>query len=124
MEFIERFKDDVELNEDVSYISSIKIINIPVNIYVSDYGQCFFFTYIENGKVREVGCGTYETDFLECIVSTIDWKGYHISVYDEDVWNALVERIKSRTGEDIDTDDYMVYNFEEMYKELEEFKGD
>lgn len=44
-----------------------KVINGQmVNIGMDDYGQCYYFEYIDkNGQLKEMSCGTYNFDYIE-----------------------------------------------------------
>ena len=41
------------------YVESVKVGDIKVDIGIDDYGQCYFFEYLDNGEVKEVCCGSY-----------------------------------------------------------------
>ena len=47
------------------YIKTIVLNNIMINIGMDDYGQCYFFEYVSNGKLKEVSCGTYCLDYMQ-----------------------------------------------------------
>ena len=121
IDIINRFKDNIELDDDNSYIISLKINNIPVNIYLNDSGQCYFFTYIKNGEIIENNCGAYNSDFLDYVIWTIDRKGASIYRFSEEDWEELMKSRNKRGLENIDTDDYGIYTYEEIeniYKQI------
>lgn len=119
------------------YIGTITVNGIKVDIGLDDYGQSYFFEYQDDGKIKTVGCGTYELDFIECICCFFDKKGYYISEYGEEAWNNKIISLKESVAirkengasPDIiqnlmnriyhmETDEYNMYDFKEMYKSI------
>jgi len=46
------------------YIKTIKVNGYTVDIGLDDYGQCYYFEYVDkNGKLQEVGCGSYNFNY-------------------------------------------------------------
>ena len=58
------------------YIESKVINGYLVNIGIDDYGQCYYFEFLnKEGKLEEVSCGTYNLDYME----EIDYYMNHIA---------------------------------------------
>lgn len=114
IEIINRFEDNIELDNNIDYVISLKIHNTPINIYTDDAGQCYFFTYINGEEIVEQTCGAYNTDFLDYIIWTVDRKGACIYKFTEEDWEELMESRTKRRLENIDTDDYEIYTYEEI----------
>ena len=67
------------------YIGTIELNNIKVDIGIDDYGQQYFFEFInEDGETESLGCGAYNLNFLAEIIYIVDEKGYHENKYDYD----------------------------------------
>lgn len=45
------------------YVTTIVYNGHMINVGNDDYGQQFFLEYVENGKLIEKGCGSYNTDY-------------------------------------------------------------
>lgn len=46
------------------YIKTIKVNDYTVDIGLDDYGQCYYFEYVDkNGELREVSCGSYNFNY-------------------------------------------------------------
>lgn len=114
MKIINRFEDNIELNDNISYIISLEINDTPANIYMNDAGQCYFFTYVQKGQIIERTCGTYNMDFIEYVIHTLDKKGWYIYSLDSHSWDMLMEHRAARGLENIDTDKYDTYTSEEI----------
>lgn len=50
------------------YIKTIYIENIPVNIGIDDYGQCYYFEWFDGKDMHEESCGAYNTDYVGYIL--------------------------------------------------------
>jgi len=115
------FDKDYFIGEEdlFTYVCSLKIKGNEINVYMDDYGQCYCFTYMNNGNIDCLSCGTYNFNFLDDILYTFDPKGFTISAYGEDEWNQRMVVRDSRGLDSIDYDDYELYNIDELYKQLE-----
>lgn len=48
------------------YIETLIIKDIEIDVGIDDYGQCYFFEYIDgNGNKRKIGCGSYNPNYKE-----------------------------------------------------------
>ena len=48
------------------YVETKVINGHMVNIGLDDYGQCYFFEFVDpDGELREVSCGTYNFNYEE-----------------------------------------------------------
>lgn len=119
------------------YIGTLEIRGHKVDVGMDDYGQQYFFEYIEDGELQEVGVGTYESEVVEFICHYFDKKGFYISLYGIDEWKEHIEHTKEvyknrrEKGLDEETcahyedmiyhmenDDYELYDFKLLYKNL------
>lgn len=67
------------------YIGTIELNGTKVDIGIDDYGQQYFFEFInKDGEKETLGCGAYNINFLDNIIFTIDRKGYYENKYDYD----------------------------------------
>ena len=58
------------------YIGTIELNNTKIDIGIDDYGQQYFFEFInENGEKESLGGSTKKLNFLEEVIFTIDRKG-------------------------------------------------
>ena len=53
------------------YVKTIYVNNLPVDIGIDDYGQCYYFEWFDGTKLQERSCGTYNTDYLSMIYFTL-----------------------------------------------------
>lgn len=124
--------------DKTDYLGSMIICNQLINIGIDDYGQCYYFEYAEDGKIKTNGCGTYNPDFLEEICYYFDKKGAYISLYGFkqywDLMNTSKENILRRyaagrlTEEDKNemlkqweqdiAKPFSLYDFEELEKQV------
>ena len=56
------------------YVESVKVGDIKVDIGIDDYGQCYFFEYLDNGELKEVCCSPYNLLYMEEIASYFNVK--------------------------------------------------
>lgn len=61
MEIIEKSKPENYFSFEGSTIYKGHLINL----YMDDYGQCWVIQFMEDGELKEEGCGTY-----------CDWRDY------------------------------------------------
>jgi len=115
------------------YVETLYIKGKKVDVGMDDYGQCYFFEYIDDdGEVQSIGCGTYNTHYLEEIYGHFDWKGTCISIWGQDDWDERIETLQKRYDKDPDrfpdlkntiyrmkNDEYEIYDFEKMYRDRE-----
>jgi len=118
IELCDRFEFEEQDNEDISYCFSMKIRHYIVELFLSDYGQCYFIKYknLNTGEVDEVGLGTYNFNYLEEILSLVDNKGLYASMDALDVWETSMRSRELRGLPSIDYDDYDVYDIEGFYE--------
>lgn len=80
---------------DPDYVATIKYRGQTVNLYIDDYGQCFYVRGTVCGRAIECGLGTYgfspEWDVADLIDSLIkdeeryqQWKAEHPDEADKD----------------------------------------
>lgn len=50
------------------FVKTVIIDGVKVDIGIDDYGQCYYFEYMKDGKMIERSCGTYNTDYMEEVV--------------------------------------------------------
>ena len=119
------------------YIGTIEIRGYKVDVGMDDYGQQYFFEYEEDGEIKTIGCGAFQTDFIECICYHFDPKGWRISMFGEEALNnwiqhikdVMADRITRGASEDVinsykekiyhlENDDYDLYDFNALYKNL------
>ena len=111
---------------DKEYIETLNICGRQVRVGMDDYGQCYFFEFVDdNGDVQSIGCGTYNTNYLEEIYGYFDPIGTMISIYgkesfDESTKNMLT-RYEKYKAEDTN-DEYNNQWYEEVIKPRLELK--
>lgn len=67
------------------YVKTLVIYGRMVNIGMDDYGQQYFLEYLaDNGELTEVGCGAYETDYVDFAKSFLDYRRYLIEKFGEE----------------------------------------
>ena len=48
------------------YVKTIVLDGKMINIGLDDYGQCYFFEFVDqNGELKEMCCGTYCFDYMQ-----------------------------------------------------------
>lgn len=129
------------------YVGSIVVKNKLINIGMDDYGQQYFFEFVnDKGEKEEVGCGAYNEYYIDEILSYFDNKGYYISKYGKKAWDDETETltqvyldrskkykddpehlkmIKEWYTSNIErrkTESYSLYDIEALYKQIEENK--
>ena len=58
--------DKVELITQEEFVESIIVNGRLVNVGLDDYGQQYFFQYVDDtGELKEVGCGSYNTNYRQ-----------------------------------------------------------
>ena len=60
-----RLKYDVQSDE--SFIETLIINNHQFDVYLSDYGQCYFLVFYDGKKIHEYSCGTYCENYREVV---------------------------------------------------------
>ena len=124
---------------DTDYIETLHILGKDVKVGLDDNGQCFYFEYTDDdGNEQQIGCGTYNTQYLEEIYGYFDPMGTTISIFGkesfDDATRNMVKRYEKR--KEIDPEDeynnawyeeiikprlelkeWNQYDFEAMYKE-------
>lgn len=65
-------------NENETYICSVICNKTMVNVFLDDYGQQYFYQYVdkETGKLVEVSCGSYQTEYLEQIEHDLNYDAW------------------------------------------------
>ena len=67
------------------YIGTIELNGIKVDVGVDDYGQQYFFEFINKDSEKEtLGCGAYNINFLDDIIFIVDRQGFFEQRYDYD----------------------------------------
>lgn len=57
------------------YIETIELDGEKYDVYLDDYGQCYYFKYTdENGEIKEIGCGTYNFNYRQEIIDFHKWR--------------------------------------------------
>ena len=54
------------------YVKTLNICGTEVKLGLDDYGQCYFVEWEEDGKTRETGLGTYNSNYMEAIYYMFD----------------------------------------------------
>ena len=54
------------------YIKTLNISGHEIKLGLDDYGQCYFIEWEENGKIRDMGLGTYNFHYMEEIYYMFD----------------------------------------------------
>lgn len=128
--------------KDSEYIETVTVLGKEIKIGMDDYGQCYFFEYVDDdGTTQCQCCGTYNTDYLEEVYDFFDHKGTAISIWGQDEWEngtlRIIDRFEKK-AEQYKNDpeelkiwqkwfidlmrsranpNYELYNFEQMYEE-------
>ena len=64
------------------YIGTIELNGTVVNVGIDDYGQQYFFEFInKNGEKETLGCGAFNINFLDDIIYIVDRKGFFLLKY-------------------------------------------
>ena len=50
------------------YLKTVYVDGKKVDIGMDDYGQSYFFEWEEDGEIKSQGCGTYNFDYMSCIM--------------------------------------------------------
>ena len=67
------------------YIGTIELNGIKVDVGIDDYGQQYFFEFInKDGEKETLGCGAYNINFLDDIIFIVDIQGFFEKRYDYD----------------------------------------
>lgn len=67
------------------YIGTIELNGTVVNVGIDDYGQQYFFEFInKDGEKETLGCGAFNINFLDDIIYIVDRKGFFEQKYDYD----------------------------------------
>ena len=67
------------------YIGTIELNGIKVDVGIDDYGQQYFFEFInKDGEKETLGCGAYNINFLDDIIFIVDRQGFFEQKYDYD----------------------------------------
>ena len=53
------------------YVETVIYNGQMINVGIDDYGQCYYLEFVDKntGKLTEVGCGTYNSDYM----GEIEW---------------------------------------------------
>ena len=44
-----------------------------VHLGMDDYGQCYFVMFEFENEIKEMGCGTYNFDYLDCVYYVFEY---------------------------------------------------
>lgn len=99
------------MNSD-EYVKTFNIAGKEIKLGIDDYGQCYFVEWEEDGKIREMGLGTYNFHYMEDIYYLFD-----------PIYKKLVK--KDLNGEKMTPEEYSEWIkykriFEEEYISLED----
>ena len=73
------------------YIGTIELNGTKVDVGIDDYGQQYFFEFInKNGEKEILGCGAYNINFLDDIIYIVDRQGFFEQKYD---YNELYKQL-------------------------------
>lgn len=65
----------MEYNDAFTYYGTFEYKGHEVEVAIDDYGQCYVIAYInKDGVLVEESCGTYNTDYVGYIVSTVNYE--------------------------------------------------
>ena len=67
---------DLKCNQK-EYITSVICNNHLVNVFLDDYGQQYYFQFVDNnGILQTKTCGTYESNYMEQIEHELDYNSW------------------------------------------------
>lgn len=67
------------------YIKTIVVYGKMVNIGIDDYGQQYFIEFVnDKGELKEIGCGTYNSDYDGVAKSMIDHRRFLVEQWGEE----------------------------------------
>lgn len=47
------------------YVTTVVYNGHLINVGIDDYGQQYFLEYLKDGKLEEVGCGAYNSEYMQ-----------------------------------------------------------
>lgn len=54
-----------EIQDGIYFIETLEICGKTISVYMDDYGQCYFLTWVDEYGLHEESCGTYNTEYEE-----------------------------------------------------------
>lgn len=99
------------------YCKTFEINGVKVDLGMDDYGQCYYVEWEEDGKLKKMGLGTYNMDYMETMYLMFDER------YRELFYKEKYERISgaSKKWRDDEDKEFVPLTVEER-KELEKYK--
>ena len=67
------------------FVKSIEYNGIKIDIGEDDYGQQYFLEYTDrNGKIHEIGCGAYNTNYMDIIEAELGVPKLNCEYYEKE----------------------------------------
>ena len=58
----------MKVDKNIQFVESVNYNNQIINVYIDDAGQSYLLEYIDkDGSMKEISCGSYNTDYNWCI---------------------------------------------------------
>lgn len=58
----------MKVDKNTQFVESIVYNDKLINVYIDDAGQTYLLEYVDDqGNLKEIGCGSYNTDYKWCI---------------------------------------------------------
>ena len=58
----------MKTDKNIQFVESVNYNNQIINIYIDNAGQSYLLEYLsEDGDMKEISCGSYNTDYMWCI---------------------------------------------------------
>lgn len=54
-------------NSNLQFIEAVNFNKNLINVYLDDAGQSYILEYMDKGEIKEVSCGSYNTNYMWCI---------------------------------------------------------
>lgn len=58
--------------KEYEYVHTYVYDDIMIHLGMDDYGQSYFIMFKLNNEIKELGCGTYNFDYLDCIYYVLE----------------------------------------------------
>jgi len=58
-------KENTFNKDQDTYIETLVVYDKMVNVFLNDYGQCYWFQWVDNGELKSNSCGTYNSNYRE-----------------------------------------------------------
>lgn len=72
----------MHIDENIQFVESINYNGKLINVYIDDAGQSYLLEYVDtNGSLKEISCGSYNTDYKWCIDELFGEPNKNCSIY-------------------------------------------